>query len=164
LIAVCTSDGHVKVYRPPFCDFCAEWIEVCAIEVINFVEFDFMLSVLAYNWTWCWNFKLLNPEGAIPCFKTIFLFIAGLICGIYGLKLVGIVPKNRQKEMLFQIVTMSLVPIYGFVQYEEFKSFNIVSIHCCEYNMLFVSCLGCGHNSKAVWIFPVYWVSRHRRE
>lgn len=31
LIAVCTSDGHVKVYRPPFCDFCAEWIEVVDI-------------------------------------------------------------------------------------------------------------------------------------
>ncbi|XP_057428156.1 uncharacterized protein LOC130721379 isoform X2 [Lotus japonicus] len=31
LIAVCTSEGHVKVYRPPFCDFCAEWIEVLDI-------------------------------------------------------------------------------------------------------------------------------------
>lgn len=28
LLAVCTSEGHVKLYRPPFCDFCAEWIEV----------------------------------------------------------------------------------------------------------------------------------------
>ncbi|KAL1368194.1 hypothetical protein HN51_022326 [Arachis hypogaea] len=28
LLAVCTSEGHVKVYRPPFCDFCSEWIEV----------------------------------------------------------------------------------------------------------------------------------------
>ncbi|GLT48303.1 hypothetical protein SLA2020_219360 [Shorea laevis] len=27
LLAVCTLEGHVKLYRPPFCDFCAEWIE-----------------------------------------------------------------------------------------------------------------------------------------
>ncbi|KAK7278862.1 hypothetical protein RJT34_23901 [Clitoria ternatea] len=31
LISVCTSDGHVKIYRPPFCDYCAEWIEVVDI-------------------------------------------------------------------------------------------------------------------------------------
>ncbi|XP_045786388.1 uncharacterized protein LOC123881706 isoform X1 [Trifolium pratense] len=31
LLAVCTSEGHVKVYRPPFCDFCADWIEVVDI-------------------------------------------------------------------------------------------------------------------------------------
>ncbi|XP_061365265.1 uncharacterized protein LOC133308636 isoform X2 [Gastrolobium bilobum] len=31
LIAVCTTEGHVKIYRPPFCDFCAEWIEVVDI-------------------------------------------------------------------------------------------------------------------------------------
>ncbi|GKV25503.1 hypothetical protein SLEP1_g34936 [Rubroshorea leprosula] len=29
LLAICTLQGHVKLYRPPFCDFCAEWIEVC---------------------------------------------------------------------------------------------------------------------------------------
>jgi len=34
LIAVCTSEGHVKIYRPPFCDYCAEWIEVCVMEMI----------------------------------------------------------------------------------------------------------------------------------
>ncbi|KAK4273836.1 hypothetical protein QN277_017155 [Acacia crassicarpa] len=28
LMAVCTTEGNVKVYRPPFCDFCAEWVEV----------------------------------------------------------------------------------------------------------------------------------------
>lgn len=28
LLAVCTSEGSVKLYRPPFCDFSAEWIEV----------------------------------------------------------------------------------------------------------------------------------------
>uniref|UniRef100_A0A9I9D034 Transcription factor IIIC 90kDa subunit N-terminal domain-containing protein n=1 Tax=Cucumis melo TaxID=3656 RepID=A0A9I9D034_CUCME len=29
LLAVCTSEGCVKLYRPPFCDFSAEWIEYC---------------------------------------------------------------------------------------------------------------------------------------
>ncbi|XP_048230227.1 uncharacterized protein LOC8269545 isoform X3 [Ricinus communis] len=28
LLAVCTTEGRVKLYRPPFSDFCAEWIEV----------------------------------------------------------------------------------------------------------------------------------------
>ncbi|XP_040930466.1 uncharacterized protein [Gossypium hirsutum] len=27
-LAVCTTEGRVKLYRPPFCDFCAEWVEV----------------------------------------------------------------------------------------------------------------------------------------
>lgn len=45
LLAVCTSEGHVKVYRPPFCDFCAEWIEVCAIEMANL-----------WNWNVCYLF------------------------------------------------------------------------------------------------------------
>ncbi|KAK8486287.1 hypothetical protein V6N13_108892 [Hibiscus sabdariffa] len=31
LLAVCTTKGRVKLYRPPFCDFCAEWIEVLDI-------------------------------------------------------------------------------------------------------------------------------------
>ncbi|WCJ43821.1 Transducin/WD40 repeat-like superfamily protein [Euphorbia peplus] len=31
LLAVCTTEGRVKVFRPPFCDFCAEWIEVIDI-------------------------------------------------------------------------------------------------------------------------------------
>ncbi|XP_044461569.1 uncharacterized protein LOC123192915 isoform X3 [Mangifera indica] len=31
LLAVCTTEGRVKVYRPPFCDFGAEWIEVVDI-------------------------------------------------------------------------------------------------------------------------------------
>ncbi|XVF12758.1 hypothetical protein REPUB_Repub08aG0147000 [Reevesia pubescens] len=31
LLAVCTTEGRVKLYRPPFCDFCAEWIEVLDI-------------------------------------------------------------------------------------------------------------------------------------
>lgn len=31
LLAVCTSEGRVKLYRPPFCDYGAEWIEVMDI-------------------------------------------------------------------------------------------------------------------------------------
>lgn len=47
LIAICNSEGHVKVYRPPFCDFRAEWIEVCVVEVVNPVELEMVLSILA---------------------------------------------------------------------------------------------------------------------
>ncbi|XP_022637111.1 uncharacterized protein LOC106762530 isoform X5 [Vigna radiata var. radiata] len=35
LIAVCTSEGHVKIYRPPFCDYCAEWIEIHQKEIVK---------------------------------------------------------------------------------------------------------------------------------
>ncbi|XP_039068829.1 uncharacterized protein LOC120215141 [Hibiscus syriacus] len=31
LLAVCTTEGRVKLYRPPFCDFGADWIEVLDI-------------------------------------------------------------------------------------------------------------------------------------
>ncbi|KAI4338038.1 hypothetical protein L6164_016393 [Bauhinia variegata] len=31
LLTVCTTEGHVKVYRPPFCEFRAEWVEVVDI-------------------------------------------------------------------------------------------------------------------------------------
>ncbi|KAJ7965260.1 putative Transducin/WD40 repeat-like superfamily protein [Quillaja saponaria] len=31
LLAICTVEGRVKIYRPPFCDFSAEWIEVLDI-------------------------------------------------------------------------------------------------------------------------------------
>lgn len=43
LIAVCTSEGHVKIYRPPFCDYCAEWIEVCGAEVVTTAELGLIL-------------------------------------------------------------------------------------------------------------------------
>ncbi|KFK34227.1 hypothetical protein AALP_AA5G117300 [Arabis alpina] len=33
LLAVCTAEGRVKLYRPPFSDFCAEWIEI--VDVTN---------------------------------------------------------------------------------------------------------------------------------
>ncbi|XP_059628944.1 uncharacterized protein LOC132271549 isoform X2 [Cornus florida] len=31
LLAVCTSEGLVKLYRMPYCEFCAEWVEVLDI-------------------------------------------------------------------------------------------------------------------------------------
>ncbi|KAL5737080.1 hypothetical protein ACOSQ2_031868 [Xanthoceras sorbifolium] len=48
LLAVCTAEGRVKIYRPPFCDFGTEWIEVMDISdglysylaSINFGELD----------------------------------------------------------------------------------------------------------------------------
>ncbi|KAG6714350.1 hypothetical protein I3842_05G198700 [Carya illinoinensis] len=48
LLAVCTTEGCVKLYRPPFCDFGAEWIEVMDVserlynylERINFGKLD----------------------------------------------------------------------------------------------------------------------------
>ncbi|CAN6480461.1 unnamed protein product [Victoria cruziana] len=47
LLAVCTIDGNVKIYRAPFCDFRAEWVDVLDISdklygyylSINFEEF-----------------------------------------------------------------------------------------------------------------------------
>ncbi|KAF8379920.1 hypothetical protein HHK36_027385 [Tetracentron sinense] len=48
LLAVCTTEGRVKLYRPPFCEFRAEWVEVTDISdmlqdylsSINFGELD----------------------------------------------------------------------------------------------------------------------------
>ncbi|XP_021833945.1 uncharacterized protein LOC110773731 [Prunus avium] len=42
LLAVCTRQGFVKLYRPPFCDFCAEWIEV---EDISTKLYDYLMSI-----------------------------------------------------------------------------------------------------------------------
>uniref|UniRef100_A0A0E0FRT5 Uncharacterized protein n=1 Tax=Oryza nivara TaxID=4536 RepID=A0A0E0FRT5_ORYNI len=36
LLAVCTVDGHVKLYRSPFCEFCDEWVEVADISRLLF--------------------------------------------------------------------------------------------------------------------------------
>lgn len=36
LLAVCTTEGRVKLYRSPFCDFSAEWIEVFATRKLQF--------------------------------------------------------------------------------------------------------------------------------
>lgn len=30
LLAVCSVEGRVKLYRQPYCEFQAEWIEVCS--------------------------------------------------------------------------------------------------------------------------------------
>lgn len=96
MVAVCNSEGHVKVYRPPFCDFCAEWIEVCAIEVVNFMDLESILSAMAYN---IWN-----------------------MCS---------------KRMLFKF--FSAITVFGFVQYEEFRSFNVVSIPYMVLSLIFYS-------------------------
>ncbi|XP_072957508.1 uncharacterized protein [Typha angustifolia] len=34
LLAVCTTDGHVKLYRAPYCEFHAEWVEVADISIL----------------------------------------------------------------------------------------------------------------------------------
>lgn len=39
LLAVCTVDGHVKLYRPPICEFCDEWVEVADISQLLFNYF-----------------------------------------------------------------------------------------------------------------------------
>ncbi|TVU35411.1 hypothetical protein EJB05_17298 [Eragrostis curvula] len=36
LLAVCTVDGHVKLYRSPICEFCDEWVEVADISHLLF--------------------------------------------------------------------------------------------------------------------------------
>ncbi|XP_073016539.1 uncharacterized protein [Primulina eburnea] len=35
LLAVCTTGGRIKLYRFPFCDFSAEWIEVLRIDFLS---------------------------------------------------------------------------------------------------------------------------------
>lgn len=49
LIVVCTTEGNVKVYRPPFCDFCAEWVEVCPMEFVCPVKLEMMANVVAFR-------------------------------------------------------------------------------------------------------------------
>ncbi|CAI0399449.1 unnamed protein product [Linum tenue] len=57
LLAVCTFEGCVKVYRPPFCDYSTNWIEVADISdmlydhlaKINFVEIDISTSEIPSN-------------------------------------------------------------------------------------------------------------------
>ncbi|GAV61134.1 WD40 domain-containing protein/TFIIIC_delta domain-containing protein/zf-TFIIIC domain-containing protein [Cephalotus follicularis] len=55
LLAVCTTDGRVKLYRPPFCDFRAEWVEVLDISDrlydylanIGFMEVDISMAQIS---------------------------------------------------------------------------------------------------------------------
>ncbi|KAM5569686.1 hypothetical protein ABKV19_016944 [Rosa sericea] len=42
LLAVCTTQGIVKLYRPPYCDFCAEWIEVADLSA---KLYDYLASI-----------------------------------------------------------------------------------------------------------------------
>ncbi|RHN56854.1 putative transcription factor IIIC, 90kDa subunit [Medicago truncatula] len=82
LLAVCTSEGHVKVYRPPFCDFCAEWIEVVDItermyEYFQLTEFqdtgipssDFSeVSYLIHPFFYCSSFIVLHVYDPFTLF------------------------------------------------------------------------------------------------
>ncbi|XAR52152.1 hypothetical protein NMG60_11020075, partial [Bertholletia excelsa] len=40
LLAVCTIEGHVKLYRMPYCEFSAEWIEVFDISDMMYKYFS----------------------------------------------------------------------------------------------------------------------------
>ncbi|KAG8661827.1 hypothetical protein MANES_01G042700v8 [Manihot esculenta] len=59
LTLVCTTEGHVKLYRSPFCDFCAEWIEVIDISDrlyvylarTNFGESEILNSEIVHDQT-----------------------------------------------------------------------------------------------------------------
>ncbi|CAK7324275.1 unnamed protein product [Dovyalis caffra] len=59
LLAVCTVEGRVKIYRPPFCDFTAEWVEVVDVSdrlydhlaKINFGELDNISSEFSHEQT-----------------------------------------------------------------------------------------------------------------
>ncbi|KAM2675564.1 hypothetical protein EV1_002313 [Malus domestica] len=42
LLAVCTTQGFVKPYRSPYCDCCAEWIEVANISA---KLYDYLVSI-----------------------------------------------------------------------------------------------------------------------
>ncbi|XP_018506757.2 uncharacterized protein LOC103962612 [Pyrus x bretschneideri] len=42
LLAVCTTQGFVKLYRSPYCDFCAEWIEVANVSA---KLYDYLVSI-----------------------------------------------------------------------------------------------------------------------
>ncbi|CAI0442592.1 unnamed protein product [Linum tenue] len=57
LLAVCTFEGCVRVYRPPFCDYSTNWIEAADISDmlydhlanVNFVEIDISTSEIPSN-------------------------------------------------------------------------------------------------------------------
>jgi hypothetical protein len=38
LLGVCTTDFRIKLYRAPFCDYKAEWVEVCLVPTIDVLE------------------------------------------------------------------------------------------------------------------------------
>ncbi|CAL1386999.1 unnamed protein product [Linum trigynum] len=57
LLAVCTFEGCVRVFRPPFCDYSTNWVEVADISdmlydhlaKMNFVEIDISTSEIPSN-------------------------------------------------------------------------------------------------------------------
>lgn len=50
LLAVCTTQGFVKLYRSPYCDFCAEWIEVYVYLQFKLVDVIKLQSFMVLNW------------------------------------------------------------------------------------------------------------------
>ncbi|KAL1203280.1 hypothetical protein V5N11_031874 [Cardamine amara subsp. amara] len=42
LLAVCTAEGRVKLYRPPYFDFCAEWIEIVDVSDMLYENLSIM--------------------------------------------------------------------------------------------------------------------------
>ncbi|KAM1105416.1 hypothetical protein ACFX2B_002360 [Malus domestica] len=54
LLAVCTTQGFVKLYCSPYCDFCAEWIEVANISA---KLYDYLASI-NFGEVWASSSKL----------------------------------------------------------------------------------------------------------
>jgi len=59
LLGVCTTDFRIKLYRAPFCDYKAEWVEVCLVPTIDVLEcmtllhMDLSLTRLGTVFLWC---------------------------------------------------------------------------------------------------------------
>ncbi|KAE8688353.1 hypothetical protein F3Y22_tig00110988pilonHSYRG00452 [Hibiscus syriacus] len=72
LLAVCTTEGRVKLYHPPFFDFCAGWIEVLGITdrlydylaSISFEDPDIPLSEIS-------NSRSMKSEGRKSSHQTV---------------------------------------------------------------------------------------------
>nr|CDM83674.1 unnamed protein product [Triticum aestivum] len=68
LLAVCTFDGHVNLYRPPIWEFCDEWVE---LEALFLPEVKFFVSVadvskLLFNYYKSINFGEDDSPDSIP--------------------------------------------------------------------------------------------------
>ncbi|XP_042501155.1 uncharacterized protein LOC122079009 [Macadamia integrifolia] len=46
LLAVCTREGRVKLYRQPFCEFRAEWVEVCIRKALFSINIKWRITFL----------------------------------------------------------------------------------------------------------------------
>ncbi|KAJ4835891.1 hypothetical protein Tsubulata_006149 [Turnera subulata] len=78
LLAVCTVEGRVKIYRPPYCDFCAEWIEVADISDMlydhlsgtNFGELEMSSSDFATEQEGCADNQPVSCADDLPNSRT----------------------------------------------------------------------------------------------